>query len=73
LLLIRLSSSYTSILTGQDLTNLFKLCRRQFLINSAFTMTISKVQGQTLKRDGICPPSPGFSHAHLYVALSRSS
>jgi hypothetical protein len=32
---------------------IFKLCRRRFQIKIAFTMTVSKVQGQMFKRDGI--------------------
>jgi hypothetical protein len=36
-------------------------------------MTINKAQGQTLKRNGIYPPSPVFSHGKLYVAFSRHS
>jgi len=43
------------------------------MINIAFAMTVNRAQVQTLTRDGICSPSPGFSHAHFYVALSRST
>jgi hypothetical protein len=51
-----------------------KCAEGSFLINIAFVITISKAQGQTLKRDWIGPTSPGvFSHAQLYVAFSRSS
>jgi len=60
-------------LSSSDPTTPFKPCRRRFVINIAFAVTVSRTQGQTLKRDGICPPSPGCFQAQLYVALSRSS
>jgi hypothetical protein len=36
-------------------------------------MTISKAQGQTLKRLQIYQPSPVFNHVQLHVVFSRSS
>ena len=60
-------------LSSSDPTTPFKPCRRRFVINIAFAMTVSRAQGQTFKHVGICPPSPGCFHAHLYMALSRSS
>jgi hypothetical protein len=36
-------------------------------------MAVNNAQGQKLKRGGIYPPSPGFSHGQLYVYFSLSS
>jgi len=33
----------------------------------------NKDQGQMLKHDGICPPSPVVSDGHIYLAFSRFS
>ena len=41
----------------------FKLCRRRFPTKIAFVVAISKAQEQTLKRDGVYPPSPVISMA----------
>ena len=49
----------------------FTLQRHQFPLRLAFTMTINKSQGQSLKLVGIDLHSPVFSHGQLYVALSR--
>ena len=59
-------------LCPSDPTIPFKLCRRRFPIKIAFAMTVSKAQGQTLKRAAIYPPAP-FPHGQLSVAFSRSS
>ncbi|KAG5565504.1 hypothetical protein RHGRI_001408 [Rhododendron griersonianum] len=45
--------------------------RRQFPIKLAFSMTINKSQGQTLKNVGLYLPNSCFSHGQLYVVLSR--
>ncbi|GFT78628.1 ATP-dependent DNA helicase [Trichonephila clavipes] len=45
----------------------------QFPLKVAFSMTINKSQGQTLKVAGIHLGSPCFSLDHLYVACSRAS
>jgi hypothetical protein len=50
-------------LRSPDPTIPFKLCRRRFPIKIAFAMTVSKAQGQTLKRVAIYPPSPVFPMA----------
>lgn len=50
----------------------FKLIRKQFPINLAFSLTINKSQGQTIGNVGIVLHDPVFSHGQLYVALSRS-
>ena len=49
----------------------FKWTRRQFPVRPAFTMTISKAQGQSLQRVGAYLPCGVFSHGQLYVAASR--
>jgi ATP-dependent DNA helicase PIF1 len=49
----------------------FTMCRRQFPVRPAFTMTINKAQGQTLKMVGIFLPKPVFTHGQLYVAMLR--
>ena len=47
------------------------LRRRQFPVRLAFSMTINKSQGQSLKHVGLDLRSPVFSHGQLYVGLSR--
>ncbi|XP_075687660.1 ATP-dependent DNA helicase PIF1-like [Rhinoderma darwinii] len=49
----------------------FEFKRQQFPVRLAFTMTINKAQGQSLKVAGIHLQSPCFSHGQLYVACSR--
>jgi hypothetical protein len=49
----------------------FKLFRRQFPARLAFSMTINKSQGQSLKDVGISFLSPVFTHGQFYVAISR--
>ena len=49
----------------------FKLSRRQFPARLAFSMTINKSQGQSLKDVGISFLSPVFTHGQFYVAISR--
>lgn len=47
------------------------LQRRQFPVRLAFSMTINKSQGQSVKHIGLNLQTPVFSHGQLYVALSR--
>jgi Helicase len=47
------------------------LRRRQFPVRLAFSMTINKSQGQSVKHVGLNLQTPVFSHGQLYVALSR--
>jgi len=56
-----------------DPTIPFKLCRRQFLISTAFAMTISTAQVQMPNQVGIYSPFYAFSHGQPYVTLSWSS
>jgi hypothetical protein len=45
--------------------------RRQFPVRLAFSMTINKSQGQSVKHVGLNLQTAVFSHGQLYVALSR--
>ena len=47
------------------------LRRRQFPVRLAFSMTINKSQGQSVKHVGLNLQTAVFSHGQLYVALSR--
>ena len=49
----------------------FDWSRLQFPVRVAFSTTINKSQGQTLKHVGIWLRSPVFSHGQFYVACSR--
>src|SRR5204863_2450977 len=49
----------------------FEFRRTQFPLRLVFTMTINKVQGQTLNYVGLCLMEPVFTHGQLYVAFSR--
>lgn len=50
-----------------------KLKQRQFPIHVAFSMTINKAQGQSVKHVGIDLRAPVFAHGQLYVAFSRAA
>ena len=53
-------------------TNLpFKLKRRQLPLRLAYSITITKSQGQTFDKDGLYLRHPVFTHGQLYVAFSR--
>ena len=49
----------------------FEWSRLQFPVRVAFSCTINKSQGQTLKHAGVWLQSPVFGHGQLYVACSR--
>lgn len=51
----------------------FQFKRLQFPLKVAFSITINKSQGQTLKVAGIHLGTPCFSHGQLYVGCSRVS
>jgi hypothetical protein len=51
----------------------FTLQKHQFPLQLAFTMTINKARGQTMKTFGIYLPKPIFTHGQLYVVLSRAT
>lgn len=48
----------------------FHLTHRQFPVCLAFTMTINKSQGQSVKNVGINFQTPVFTHGQFYVAMS---
>ena len=56
-------------LTSSDLPFDFK--RLQLPIRLAYSMTINKAQGQSIRHCGLNLSSQCFSHGQLYVALSR--
>ena len=49
----------------------FEWQRRQFPVRSAFSTTINKSQGQTLRFAGVWLRGQVFAHGQLYVACSR--
>lgn len=49
----------------------FHICRRQFPLRLAYSLTINRSQGQTIERVGVDLTRPCFMHGHLNVALSR--
>ena len=49
----------------------FEWSRLQFPVRVAFSSTINKSQGQTLKQVGVWLRYPVFGHGQLYVASSR--
>lgn len=61
------------VLAPSDTNLPFILRRRQFPVTLAFSMTITKSQGQTFNHVGIDMQTPVFSHGQLYVALSRAT
>jgi hypothetical protein len=51
----------------------FTLQRHQFPLQLAFTMTINKANGQTMKTVGIYLHELVFTHGQLYVTLSQAT
>lgn len=49
----------------------FEWRRTQFLVEVAFSTTINKSQGQTLRNVAVWLQEPCFGHGQLYVAASR--
>jgi hypothetical protein len=51
----------------------FQLCCLQFCVRNAFSMSVNKAQGQSLKYVGLDFCSPVFNHGQFYVAVSRAT
>ena len=49
----------------------FEWSRRQFPIKPAYSITINKAQGQTMKMIGVWLPDSVFGHGQLYVGCGR--
>jgi hypothetical protein len=58
------------IFKGKESEVPFDFRRCQFPVHLAFSMTINKSQGQSVKHVGIDLRNPVFTHGQLYVALS---
>jgi hypothetical protein len=59
--------------SGNTTNFAFVLSRLQFPVRLAFTISINKVQGQSVKYVGVDLRVPVFTHGQLYVALSRAT
>ena len=51
----------------------FQLCCIHLPVRLAYSMTITKVQGQTFQKVGLELPNSLFAHGQLYVVLSRAT
>ena len=60
------------ILRPKDKEYSFDWYRRQFPVRVAFTCTVNKSQGQSMKHVGVWLPHSVFGHGQLYLAVSRS-
>lgn len=49
----------------------FHLQRKQFPLRLAYSLTITKSQGQSFQKIGLLLKSPVFTHGQLYTAFSR--
>ena len=50
-----------------------QLCRLQFAVQTAFSISVNKSQGQSLNFVGLDLRSPVFTHGQFYVGVSRAT
>ncbi|KAI3857726.1 hypothetical protein MKX03_007149 [Papaver bracteatum] len=61
------------VMTTPETSLPFILHRRQFPVRICYSMTINKIQGQSLPNVGVYLDKPVFTQGQLYVAVSRTT